>query len=304
MKDLIIIVVVGFLIGIISGIIKSRRAAAAKAQAAAEAAERRAKAEAERKDREAQREIEEQARRAEREEKRAAREMKQRENGEQFSAMTAEIPRAEIVPAASDIVPDADPDFFGVKYRNVTASSSLEKLGDFVAVDVETTGLRPENAEIVQIAAVTFRGFEPVEAFVTYVNPKNGIREKAKAVNGITEEMVAGAPQIEEIVGPFRAFIGEKQPIVGHNLPFDVRFLVTYGCLSLEPKRPFFDTLELARKVYDSSDFSLDYLMTWALDTKRPEAHDALSDAVAAGQLFRAICEHRTKPGACACSIA
>lgn len=203
-----------------------------------------------------------------------------------------EVPRAAIEKTASEYTPDEDPDFANIKLGNVTASSSRAQLADYIVIDTETTGLSPTKNEIVQIAAVKFESFTPVEAFVTYIKPKNGIDEEAQKINGITAEMVQDAPEIEEIVNSFREFVGNKLPLVGHNIIFDLKFLCKAGCVSLKPKRKYYDTVTLAKKAlkeYPPRDYKLDTLARNVLRIIRDDAHDALSDANVTGILFDSL---------------
>lgn len=203
-----------------------------------------------------------------------------------------EVPRAAIKRAASEFAPDEDPDFTNIKIGNVTASTSRAQLADYIVIDVETTGLSPSKNEILQIAAVKYESFAPIEAFVTYIKPKNGIDEEAQKINGITAEIVQDAPEIEEIVNSFRAFAGSKLPLVGHNIIFDLKFLCKAGCVSLKPKRKYYDTVTLAKKAlkeYPPRDYKLDTLARSVLYIIRDDAHDALSDANVTGSLFDAL---------------
>ena len=288
-------IILGIVLGIIWLIIKNAAEKKKARQLDEEKARQRAEAKA--RQEEIQREVKEKlaAEKADREAKEAARLERQKAAGREFDASVAAIPRVPIVPEAAEISIDKDPDFSGVKFKNITKSTNLERVSDFVVVDVETTGLNPYSAEIVQLAAVRFRALEPVSAFVSYVKPKNGIQEKAFAVNGISEEMVKDAPEIESLIKPFRDFVGDKTPIVGHNLLFDVKFLVLSGCLSLADPRPMYDTLELSRKVMDSYDYKLETLCRAMLQMEPQNAHDALADAAATGAIFRRICELRTE---------
>lgn len=208
-----------------------------------------------------------------------------------------EVPRAAIKRTASEFTPDEDPDFTNIKLGNVTASTSRTQLADYIVIDTETTGLSPSKNEILQIAAVKYEAFTPVEAFVTYIKPKNGIDEEAQKINGITEEMVQNAPEIEEIVNSFRAFVGSKLPLVGHNIIFDLKFLCKAGCVSLKPKRKYYDTVTLAKKALKEiapANYKLDTLARNVLYIIRDDAHDALSDANVTGILFDSLTAHIT----------
>ena len=59
--------------------------------------------------------------------------------------------------------------------RPEKGKSLLELPEDYVVVDLETTGLRPDIDEIIEIGAVRVRGLEITDSFSTLVYPINGI---------------------------------------------------------------------------------------------------------------------------------
>ena len=71
---------------------------------------------------------------------------------------------------------------------------------EFIAFDLETTGIQPKTDAIVEIGAVRFEGSEPVGRFSTLINPGRPIPPEASAVNGITDEMVADQPMVENVL--------------------------------------------------------------------------------------------------------
>ena len=87
------------------------------------------------------------------------------------------------------------------------------------------------------------------EEFTTLVNPGMPIPFYASAVNGITDDMVAGSPCFEKAFADFLRFAGDAI-LVGHNIiRFDLQFLYrdaekywgkTVG-------NDFVDTLEISR---------------------------------------------------------
>ena len=74
-----------------------------------------------------------------------------------------------------------------------------KQLKEFVAFDTETTGLDPEECEIIQLSAVKYKNLKAVESWDTYINPGIPVSDDAYAVNGITEEMLEGKPKISWI---------------------------------------------------------------------------------------------------------
>ncbi len=197
-----------------------------------------------------------------------------------------------------------------LNYSNITKRTPRDKLGNFIAIDTETTGLNVTNSEIVEIAAIRFRAFKPVECFSTLCKPRKGISEEASKINGITEDMVADKPEFGFIVQALQDFIGDDN-LVGHNLPFDLKFIVKYGVdLTKSSKRKYYDTLRISqhtlkkiKEKWDSEfmdympDYDGDYdVIDYKLETlcfyygiPLSNAHRALDDCYATGLLLEKL---------------
>lgn len=120
---------------------------------------------------------------------------------------------------------------------------------DYVVFDLETTGLSPEEDEIIEISGIRVRDGKPVEEFSTLVNPGRPIPYAAARVNGITDGMVQDAPVLQDALERFLLFAGEDI-LVGHNIhSFDMPFLYNGAARTLKRGVPndYVDTLYLAR---------------------------------------------------------
>lgn len=124
---------------------------------------------------------------------------------------------------------------------------------EFVAFDVETTGVDPINDQIIEIGAVKFNEDQSTTSFGYLINPKKPIPSEASAVNGITDKMVENKPTIDEVIPIFSKFCGSL-PLVAHNASFDYKFLLSdvIKHKTSSPKGCVLDTLTLARKVFPS----------------------------------------------------
>ncbi len=96
--------------------------------------------------------------------------------------------------------------------------------GEYVAFDLETTGLYDQTDRITEIGAVVFKNGQPGERFQTYVNPERPIPEDIQKLTGITDRDVFDAPSEAEAVGAFLDFVGDR-PVCAHNAEFDVGFV-------------------------------------------------------------------------------
>lgn len=128
------------------------------------------------------------------------------------------------------------------------------KKNTVVVADIETTGLTcgeegKESDHIIEIAAVKCVGMHLAERFHTYVACPVPLSAEISELTGITDEMLAGAPQIEEALRAFAAF-SEGCILAGYNLAFDCKFFDYYGgqC-GVEFSKDRVDILPLARRV-------------------------------------------------------
>lgn len=161
-------------------------------------------------------------------------------------------------------------------------------LTDYVAFDLETTGLSPDKHEIIEIAAARFEGGLAKEIWSSLVKPRQKIPLKVSRLTGIYPDHLEGAPDVSEVWGEFLEFCGDL-PLVGHNSSFDASFIKRY--LPDFPPGTLYDTLELGRivlpglKTYRLLEFAD------SMGIKLEGAHRAANDAVASGMLFRSIQE-------------
>lgn len=187
-----------------------------------------------------------------------------------------------------------------IKYSTITKKTPRDGLGNFVSVDVETTGLDAETDEIIDVAAIRFRGFEPVSKFTTLLKPDKPIPVEATEVNRITNEMVEGKPAFRQIAESLADFIGDDA-LVGHNLEFDLGFLFVHGLDIGNGKRRYYDTLRIAqntvKRAGDSNpagikNHKLGTLCRW-YGIPNPVSHRAANDALAVGLLLKELADER-----------
>jgi len=112
-----------------------------------------------------------------------------------------------------------------------------------VFLDVETTGLDPNEAEIIELGMIAFeyseqgKIFNIIDEFNGYEEPKKGeIPQEITDLTGITNEMVQGKRIDDEEVN---AFISDAVIIIAHNATFDRQFVegrfhvfkdISWGC--------------------------------------------------------------------------
>jgi DNA polymerase-3 subunit epsilon len=97
----------------------------------------------------------------------------------------------------------------------------------FVIYDLETTGLRPESDEFIQIAAVRFHGgcLCTEDSFFSFARPRSSISSFIESYTGIGDRHVRAAPRPEEVLCQFAAWSGDSTLIAHNGKRFDGKFL-------------------------------------------------------------------------------
>jgi len=163
--------------------------------------------------------------------------------------------------------------------------------GNFVVFDLETTGLSAARDRLTEIGAVKLQGGAVVEEFSTFVNPKRKIPPRITDLTGITDAMVANAPEEANAVRDFLNFCGDSV-LVAHNAGFDVSFLKA-ACERLGLERVFrsIDTLPLARRLLPGlKNYKLDTVAKH-LNLEDFRHHRAGDDARVLAQIFLKLME-------------
>ncbi len=186
---------------------------------------------------------------------------------------------------------------FGCEAYQINDDESILKGDDsrslsdeFIAFDIETTGLSPLYDKIIEIGAVRIRNGAVVESFDTFSRPPRSIPPKITELTHITNDMVAGAPGEADAWQSFFDFCGQSPVLIAHNAEFDTSFL--YQFLAESGKKfdfSYIDTLAMARMLLpDSKNHKLDTVAD-KLGLGKFEHHRACDDAKICGEIFLSL---------------
>ena len=163
----------------------------------------------------------------------------------------------------------------------------------YTVIDIETTGLSPAWDEIIEIAAIRYEKGSKIDEYFTLVHPENDVDEYITELTGITNEMLADAPTINECIGTFSDFVGESI-LVGYNVNFDVNFIydnmVQY--LGKPLSNDFVDVMRIARKELPELKHHRQADVVDFFNIHIDRAHRAQNDCEACNSCFVALKEH------------
>lgn len=176
----------------------------------------------------------------------------------------------------------------GVGTRSEITDDSLRvNCPEWIVLDTETTGLSPFEDRIIELAAVKYKNGQPVEQFVSLVNPGMPLDPEITRLTGINDRELKKAPAFSEIAPKVRDFIGDL-PVVAHNAVFDVDFLIT-ECARAGVKIDikYINTVRMAKWCLPPQpDYKLATLIEAFGLLDHAQEHRALSDVEACENLY------------------
>ena len=185
----------------------------------------------------------------------------------------------------------------GDESKIVYNEKSMPLDGDFVVFDIETTGLKAKFHELIEIAGVKVSGGKITEKFSEFVKPTTEIQPHITELTRITNEMVSGADNAENVLKRFLDF-SKGCVLVAHNANFDVGFLKRYAeKFNIPFDFCYVDTLGLSRKlVTNIKRHRLDRVAK-ALGIPFEGHHRAINDAEVTAKIFVVFADTLNRKG-------
>jgi DNA polymerase III epsilon subunit family exonuclease len=176
-----------------------------------------------------------------------------------------------------------------IGYKQIGKSFTKENINNFVVIDIETTGLA-DYSKIIELAAVKYENFKPVDSFKSFINPCIRIPKEITKLTGITDSDVKNAPLFEDVSNKYSDFISNSV-VVGHYLNFDLNFLAKRGLHLACCRTGVYDTYRIARQnITGPENNKLDTLCQY-FNISRDIKHRAEADCLATGELFIKLLE-------------
>ncbi len=171
---------------------------------------------------------------------------------------------------------------------------------EFLALDLETTGLDPSTDQIASIGYVPIRAgrIRMAEAQHTLVRIDGSVAQSA-TIHGIVDAALDDGEALEPALADVLDALAERVLLL-HHAPLDLRFLhaACRSCWGVPLNVRVVDTLALGQRRDRSTRgeprdgaFRL-HALRHAYGLPRYPAHNALSDALATAELFLAMAAH------------
>lgn len=166
----------------------------------------------------------------------------------------------------------------------------------FVILDLETTGFKPTESGITEVAIISLvNGKE--EIFETLVDPEMAVPREITEITGINNDMVRGKPTIGQLA-PILDEMFKNSIFVSHNVPFDWSFLdYSFRKHLRKPLRmPSLCTLRLARKYLGLKSNKLSSVAEY-FHIELKNAHRAMNDTRAVKEILFSFIDQLDKHG-------
>lgn len=160
-------------------------------------------------------------------------------------------------------------------------------------IDVETTGLDPQDDRIIEIGIVTFENAEVDEVYGQLVDPEQPVPDDVTDLTGIAESDLEGKPTFDEIADDVHDRL-TGVGICAYNLDFDKDFVeaeLDRAGYHWPEDSPTFDPLVFARQFFKDQRRKNLGTIADLLDIPLEEAHRATHDAKVAGHILYAFAD-------------
>lgn len=182
-------------------------------------------------------------------------------------------------------------------YEKIIKNSNYltDNINSFVVFDVETTGFSAKNNKIIEIGAVKISNGDIVDSYNILINPEESLSQEIVELTHINDSMLINQPIIDQVLPEFYNFIKDSI-MVAHNANFDMAFLKNnFEKININFEKPYIDTLELSRIFYPNVRSHKLGVVAKRLGVSLENAHRAVDDARATGEVFIRLLGDRLK---------
>lgn len=164
---------------------------------------------------------------------------------------------------------------------------------DYVMIDIETTGLKSAEDEILELSAIRIRNHQKDQTFSSLVQPKRPVSSFITNLTGITNHMVMEAPTIDQVLPAFLDFV-QEDIILGYNVKFDLGFIydTAVHLYNFPVQNDYLDVLTIARKLVRGTPNHKLGTMAQNFGISYEGAHRGLTDCYITVEVYNHLFNH------------
>jgi DNA polymerase III subunit epsilon len=158
---------------------------------------------------------------------------------------------------------------------------------DFVAIDVETANA--DMASVCQIGIARFANGVMADEWTSYIDPQDYFDVINVSIHGIDEAVVAGAPTFEVLANTINGLLNGHVVVTHTNFDKVAISQACKKCKAMPPSCTWLDSAEVVRRTWkELSQRGYGLQNVCGSIGYKFQAHDALEDAKAAGNIMLA----------------
>ena len=162
-------------------------------------------------------------------------------------------------------------------------------ISDYIAIDLETTGIRLSKDKIIEVGLLKVKDSHIIDTFSCVINPDMQVDDKILELTKISENELENAKRIQEVINHIVDFC-EDYVLLGHNTIFDYSFVKKEANRAgLEFEKRGIDTYKLCKKVLPENVRKNLTDACGYFGIERKNSHRAFSDAYYTHVLFQEI---------------
>lgn len=162
-------------------------------------------------------------------------------------------------------------------------------ISDYIAIDLETTGIRLSKDKIIEVGLLKVKDLHIIDTFSCVINPDMQVDDKILELTKISKNELENAKRIHEVINHIVDFC-EEYVLLGHNTIFDYSFVKKEANRAgLEFEKRGIDTYKLCKKVLPENVRKNLTEACGYFGIERKNSHRAFSDAYYTHVLFQEI---------------
>lgn len=160
---------------------------------------------------------------------------------------------------------------------------------EFAILDIETSGGKPNESRIIEIAIIIHDGEKVIDTYETLVNPEKKIDWYVQKLTGIKDKDVENSPKFFEVAKKIHELL-DKRVFVAHNISFDYPIVRReFRRLGLDVRLPHMCTIATSRILIPGLESYGLKKLSQHLDIDLDNHHRAMEDTLATVKIFEHI---------------